>query len=166
MLVRSRLPSKPHRPLPHRPSSGRAGTQRPGAALIEMAFVLTIFLMLLFGIMEYCRFLFYRQLVTNAAREGARYAVVNTDEAALEATTKAKVTAYMAGMDKNMKNFKCLVYKADAAGNNTGAPDTAAFGEHICVEISLDYDPILPAFLFMGNTIKIQTKSLMYSEAN
>lgn len=152
MIVREQLP-------------GRTPCRR-GAVLVEMAFVMLVFLLLLFGIMEYCRFTFYRQLVTNASREGARYAVVNSQDNTVVADTKAWVTKFMANMDKKMKNFTCDVYKSDSAGKNIGAADTAGFGEYICVDISLDYDPILPAFMFLNNTIKIDVKSLMYSEAN
>lgn len=139
---------------------------RSGATLVEMAFVVLIFLMFLFGVLEYCRFLFTRQLVTNAAREGARYAVVNTNETTVEATTKAKVQTMMSGMDKNMKNYSCLVYKADASGNYSGPAQDAGFGEYIAVEVSCDFEPILPSFLYMNKTLKVRSKSVMYSEAN
>jgi Flp pilus assembly protein TadG len=139
---------------------------RRGAALIEMAFVVVIFLMLLFGIMEYCRFLFVRQLIVNAAQNSARYGVVNTTDTTVESDTKARATQLMAGMDGKVKSFTVQVYKADAAGNKVGTAAEAAFGEYLAVQINCDYDPILPSFLFMKNTMPLQTKALMYSEAN
>ncbi|MFO0970473.1 MAG: TadE/TadG family type IV pilus assembly protein [Gemmataceae bacterium] len=140
--------------------------RRQGAALVEMAFVALVFLMLLFGILEYCRFLFFKQIMDNAAREGARYAVVNTASSTVTADTLARVSTVMAGMDKNLKNYSAQVYAADAAGTNLGTPDTAAFGTYIAVELSADYSPILPSFLLMNSTIKLSSKALMYSEAN
>jgi Flp pilus assembly protein TadG len=54
-------------------------TNRPerGAALVEFAFVVPLFLLLLFGIME-AGWMFSQQVeMTNATREGARLAVVD-----------------------------------------------------------------------------------------
>jgi len=52
--------------------------QRPGATAVEAALVLTITFLFIFGVFEYCRFLFFLEVAENAAREGARYATVNT----------------------------------------------------------------------------------------
>ncbi len=53
--------------------------RRPGAgqALVEFAFVAPLFFLLLFGIIEAGRFIFYYEILNNATREGARYAIVN-----------------------------------------------------------------------------------------
>lgn len=142
------------------------GWQRPAAALVEMAAVVVIFLMFLFGIMEYCRFLFVRQLVVNAAREGARYAVVNITDATIVTDATSRVQQYMGGMDKKVRNFTIQVFEADTSGNYKDAAGNAQFGEYVAVQIDCDYDPILPTLLFMGNTIHIQSKALMCSEAN
>ncbi len=51
-----------------------------GQAMLEFALVLPIFLLILFGILEF-GWLFYNQLaLNNICREGARYAVVSTAE--------------------------------------------------------------------------------------
>jgi Flp pilus assembly protein TadG len=46
-----------------------------GTAIVEAAIIITIFFMFLFGIFEAGRFLNTQQVLTNAAREGARFAV-------------------------------------------------------------------------------------------
>jgi Flp pilus assembly protein TadG len=48
-----------------------------GQALVEFAFVAPVFFLLLFGIIEAGRFIFYYEVLNNATREGARYAIVN-----------------------------------------------------------------------------------------
>jgi Flp pilus assembly protein TadG len=50
---------------------------RCGQALVEFALVAPIFFLLLFAIIEGGRFILYYQALNNAAREGARYAIVH-----------------------------------------------------------------------------------------
>ena len=60
--------------------SGRArgnGRRARGQALVEFALVAPLFFLLLFGIIEAGRFIFYYEMLNNATREGARYAIVN-----------------------------------------------------------------------------------------
>ena len=45
--------------------------------MVEFALVAPIFFLLLFGIIEVGRFIFYYETLNNATREGARYAIVN-----------------------------------------------------------------------------------------
>lgn len=59
--------------------------RRRGTAMVEMALVLPVFLMLVLGIIEFGRALTVMNLVTNAAREGARMAVI-------DGTTNSDVT--------------------------------------------------------------------------
>ena len=51
-----------------------------GQALVEFAFVAPIFLLMLFAIIDFGRYVYYVQILNNAAREGARYAIVNGSE--------------------------------------------------------------------------------------
>jgi hypothetical protein len=48
-----------------------------GQSLAEFALVAPLFFLLLFGIIEAGRFIFYYETLNNATREGARYAIVN-----------------------------------------------------------------------------------------
>jgi Flp pilus assembly protein TadG len=51
--------------------------RRSGQALVEFAFVIPIFLFLLYSIIEFGRYVYTVQILNNAAREGARYAIVH-----------------------------------------------------------------------------------------
>jgi Flp pilus assembly protein TadG len=139
--------------------------RRRGAYVVELAFVVMILIMVLFGVFEYGRFIFIRQVVTNAAREGARYAVVNTLDTTIEADTKAAVKKRMAGVDATVKKYDCQVYEADSTGKNIGPAANAGFGSYVAVQIDCDYEPVLPSLLFLNQSIHISTKALMYSEA-
>ncbi len=48
-----------------------------GQALAEFALIAPLFFLLLFGTIEAGRFIFYYEILSNATREGARYAIVN-----------------------------------------------------------------------------------------
>jgi Flp pilus assembly protein TadG len=55
----------------------RRGPRRDGQALVEFALVAPIFFLLLFGVIEGGRFILYYETLSNATREGARYAIVH-----------------------------------------------------------------------------------------
>jgi len=47
-----------------------------GATAVEFAIVLSLLITLIFGIIEFSLFIFNRQVITNAAREGARAGII------------------------------------------------------------------------------------------
>jgi Flp pilus assembly protein TadG len=74
-------------------------TSERGVTIVESAIILTMFFALLFGIIEAGRFLNMRQVLTNAAREGARFAVAptsGTNNLPAEAEIQAKVDSFLA----------------------------------------------------------------------
>jgi Flp pilus assembly protein TadG len=48
-----------------------------GQAMVEFALVAPLFFFLLFAIIDFGRYVYYVQILNNAAREGARYAIVH-----------------------------------------------------------------------------------------
>ncbi len=75
----------------------RPAAARRGSTLTEAALVLPLFLMFLFGVFEYGRYILVLQVSTNAAREGARWAVVHANDqrtADARFTPPADYTAY------------------------------------------------------------------------
>jgi Flp pilus assembly protein TadG len=89
--------------------------------LVESLLVMGVFLLLLFGIFEYCRFLLVLHVTNNAARDGARYAAVrvNTD-ASQVATVQQQIIDYttnrMGHVQKNINGYQVAVYAVDQAG--------------------------------------------------
>jgi hypothetical protein len=58
--------------------SRRSGTRSlAGQALVEFALVAPIFFLVLFSIIEFGRYVYNVEILNNAAREGARYAIVH-----------------------------------------------------------------------------------------
>ena len=62
-----------------RPSTANVVTDKKLSAVI----VAPMFFLLLFGIIEVGRFIFYYEVLSNATREGARYAIVNGSSSCL-----------------------------------------------------------------------------------
>lgn len=62
---------------------GRLRKTEAGQALVEFTLILPIFLLLLFAIVDFGRGFYTWLLVTNAAREGARVAAVQSDSATI-----------------------------------------------------------------------------------
>jgi Flp pilus assembly protein TadG len=67
--------------------------QEDGAAMVEMAIVLPIFLLLVWGVIDFGRLLFTANSMATAVREGARQAAVMADPVASQAVVKARVEA-------------------------------------------------------------------------
>lgn len=159
--------------------------RRSGATSVEVAIVLSVFLLFLFGIFEYCRYLMVIQVTTNAARDGARYAVVNMGKGADFASNsfsdglntypsiKAYTTSKMAGLNGMIDSYTVDVFACDSASLNqtipkivpkVGAWNAAQFGERIAVRIQGNYTTVLPNFLMMGAVIPIDVIITMGSE--
>jgi hypothetical protein len=155
-----------------RRSSGSIQRERRGAVTVEAALVLPICLIFLFGIFEYGRYVMFVQILTNASREAARYAVTHVDPVIIGGTTygdalsdvEAKVNRALAG--HQLKNQTIQVFRSDSLGNNLGSWSSVQPGEHLCVRINGDYSVILPTFLFMPNSIPVQIQTVVRSESS
>src|SRR5204863_5230160 len=110
---------------------------RRGATAVETAAVISVALLFIFGIVEYARLVYFFHVADNAAREGARYAVVHTGDGTSTAQVQAVVTAAMSGQQASLNSgtFVVSVYSADpstgtaiANASWTDAPFSGAIG--------------------------------------
>ena len=67
----------------------KSNTNERGAAAVELALILPLLLLILFGIMEFGRAYNVQVSLTQAAREGARYAAVHYQEGGLNVSGAA-----------------------------------------------------------------------------
>jgi hypothetical protein len=162
--------------------------------VVETALVLGVFMVLLFGLFEYCRFLFVLHLTDNAARDGARYAAVRVNCPADQVVpTRAAVVQYttdrMGGAQKQIAGFDVAVYPCDPVGlaqtppvirskpNGSGAyPDpfnraagdpawnAVSFPDRVAVTIKGQYKPITPVLLLMPDAIDVYVTAVVGSE--
>ncbi len=120
--------------------------------------------MLLFGLFDYGRVLMFRQLLANAAREGARFATVNTNSASTS-DVQTCVTNYLAG--QQLTNLTISVYEANpTTGANIGAWTNAALTNCIAVEITGTYSCMTPTFSMLPANLPMSAKAVVYSEGN
>jgi hypothetical protein len=101
-----------------------------GAAAVEFALVLPLFLVLMFGVLEFGLLMYAKGIITQGSREGARYGVVYN----LTPKTRADIQAYVQS------------YLQDAGF--TGATVTVTLGDPLSVEVNYPYQFLaLPAFI-------------------
>jgi Flp pilus assembly protein TadG len=149
--------------------SVRRYRRRRGATSVEIAIVLLPFLLFVFAIFEFGRFVMVRNLVENAAREGCRLAAVNTDvndnsNNQSTAAIQGQVEAMLGGQE--LSNQQIQVYPTDADGQKiSGEWASATYQQGIAVEITGDYSPMLIGWV-LGANVPIQCKAVMDSEGN
>ena len=123
----------------HRP---RRGTRRRGQALVEFALVIPLFLLLLVSIFDLGRAVFAWNTLSNAAREGARIAIVNQYKPSIVARAKQSTAI----VELNDPSVTVDFYQVNA----DGTPDTSAqcaliaVGCLAVVSFEATYQPITP----------------------
>ncbi|HEV2968401.1 MAG TPA: TadE/TadG family type IV pilus assembly protein [Pirellulales bacterium] len=112
---------------------------RRGAAAVEFALVAPVFFILLFGLIEYGRAVMVQQILTNAAREGGRVAILTT---ATSTSVKSAVTTY-------------LTNAGISGATPTVSPDpaTATSGQTITVQVTVPFTSVswLPTPQWLGS---------------
>jgi Flp pilus assembly protein TadG len=124
-----------------------------GAAAVEFALVLPILILLLFGIIEFARAWNVRQTLTDAAREGARVAVVNNQivpagTLVTRVDSVVQAAARRAGLDLTR-----LQVTMDGISNGDVAAE---------VRLEYEYTPLLG--LVLAGPITMRTASVMRNE--
>jgi Flp pilus assembly protein TadG len=144
--------------------SSRPDRPRRGTTITESAIVMGIFLTFLLAVFEYGRFIMMRNLLDNAAREGARQATITTSTGTTSQITTT-VTNWLLNTNTPLTNINIQVYKIDpSTGANLGSWNSASFGQAIAVDVTADYNPMLPTFGFLQNPTHLRTRSVMRSE--
>lgn len=127
-------------------------TDRRGAAVVEFAVVAPVFIMLVFGMIEYGRMVMVQQLLTNAAREGARVGVL---DGATTASVQTSVTSYLTN--------------ASVSGSTVtvspNPPSSAGYGEPVTVTVTVPFNQVswIPSPMYLGGKT-LQASSVMRRE--
>jgi hypothetical protein len=98
-----------------------------GQALTEFALVVPFFLLVIYGIIEFGRYVYTVEVLNNAAREGARYAIVHGAEAG---TSSGPMLGTEVSDDPPGENVKDAVRKYAV-----GVLDTITFPAQTCPSV-------------------------------
>ena len=150
-------------------------SDRRGATVVETAFVLLIPLTLTLAIYDYGRYFMLSQLVNNAAREGARQAVANTNtqNTAMIQNTVVQYLANQNFKDSSGNAFSAsdvVVLQVYPATRMATSPDSnwydAPFESAIMVQVNAKFTSLFPKFGLLPTTVNLHGTAVMLSEAN
>jgi Flp pilus assembly protein TadG len=130
-----------------------------GAVALEFALLLPVFLVLLFGTIEFGRMMYGREIVTNAAREGARAGIV----ARAPVTTKPSAGAITAIAN----NYLTGTGISPASVTFTPVGAMQAYPAALTVNVQYQYTfliPYIPAVVGIPNPLIINTQVVMIHE--
>lgn len=117
-------------------------SRRPGSAAVEMAVVSPVLVLLLLGLWEYGRMVEARQLLDNAAREGARYASGGNLTAA---QVEGIVQSYLSNAGVNTTGMTVTVYNITLnptpnVGDPSDNPSAANQMDRLRVTVTLPFN--------------------------
>ena len=120
-------------------------------AAVEFALVVPIFLLLVFGIIEFGRVMMVQQVLVNASREGARRAVL---ESATPSAVVNTVSDYLKAASVDVSESGISV---------TPDPSSVTNNESITVSVTVPFSRVswMPPFIYNGN---LEASTTMRSE--
>ena len=132
-----------------------------GGAMIEFALVLPVFIILVFGIIEFSILFYNKAVITNASREGARYGII---ERVPTYATSSQIIAYT----KERCEDQLITFGASAAEPvvtatpSANPPDT---GDLLTVEVSYLYTYlVMSSLLNINQTVNLSATTVMAYE--
>jgi hypothetical protein len=140
--------------------------QSRGQALVEFAFVAPLFFLLLFGIIEAGRFIFYYEVLNNATREGARYAIVNGANSITSCDLGGPTgppAPDTTSCDPTGEDVRQAVRNAAIGTLGTGVTVTPTWfenngrGEKVTVEASYTYSSLIPLVPLPNITVRAES---------
>lgn len=143
----SRNVSRKRRGATVRNASGRARPRkRRGAAAVEFAIVAPVFLLMIFGLIEFGRLVMVQQVITNASREGARAGVL---DGATTANVQEVVEDYL----------ETAAISGATIDVTPTPPSSAGFGQPVTVNVSVAFDNVswMPSPFFLKDATLTST---------
>jgi Flp pilus assembly protein TadG len=124
-----------------------------GAAAVEFAILLPVLMLILFGTIEFGLIMYFREVITNASREGARSGIVQNTVKPTAGEIQTVVTNFLTGtgLDPNAVTI-------NIAGAGLTAPNT------LTVTVTYPYNFFVPGILGLGNTLALTGQTVMRHE--
>jgi hypothetical protein len=155
-----------------------------GAAAVEFAIVLPLLVVLVFGMIEFGILYYNQQVITNASREGARAGIVGDCNKRLDDTQiRQIVTDYCSiflcpcptPIDPNKKCWckRLITFNTtnnppvtDVEPTSRGCGSGIGVGHDLTVNVTYDYDFLLPSLLGFGPTKTLGAQTVMNMESD
>ncbi len=152
-----------------------------GASAVEMAVLVPLLVLLLFGLVEFGLLLYNQQVITNASREGARAAIVGHCAGGTETSirkTDAEIAQIVTDycIDPNDPTKRRLITFAEV--NNppvtTVSPSPSdctpggaglTVGDDVTVAVQYTYTFLVPSLLGFGATKQMEARTVMKMES-
>jgi Flp pilus assembly protein TadG len=137
-------------PNPNSRSPRRRRARGRGQALTEFALVIPIFLLVLSGILDFGFMLYSRMTVINAAREGARAAVMAPVKSTIPTVVQGRVVSAATGSGLTMANLTVSTACDRSSGtctfttNTPAQPADAKAGDSVKVTVDYSYTSFFP----------------------
>jgi Flp pilus assembly protein TadG len=133
----------------------RCRRNRQGAAVVEFAIVAPLFFMLVFGMIEFGRAIMVKQIITNASREGARCAVLDSTTPTAS-SVNSLVTTYL--QNAGITGATITI--------NPAEPTTAGYGAPVTVTVQIPFSRVswLPAPWFLTGSTNLKASTVMRRE--
>ncbi len=131
---------------------GPGGTR--GGATVELALALPIFLLLIFGLVEFGLVLYVKGMITAASREGARYGAVYSLPPRSQSDIEAHVQIYLHGLGLN------------GAGVTATPPSGGVSEAPVSVRVSYPYHFLVLSHLIphWAGTLNLSAETVMLLE--
>lgn len=129
---------------------------RRGAAVVEMAMVLPIFVMIVLGIVEFGRAMMVGQMVTNAAREATRLAIVDGSS---NTSVSTWVTTFLnESLGVNASDVTVAITVDPAPGNEDPLDliESAQTRDLVTIQVEVPFDKVsyIPGDYLTGKKLK------------
>lgn len=136
---------------------------RRGAVAVEMAAVASVFLLILFSIFEYGRYVMVENVLVNAVREGSRYAMVHCQDATVQTDIQTVIKQRMAGLDAQLSGFTVTAYPT----NNQAAPLSSTYPDDpITVKATGTFKALFPLLPYVPSSFTMASSCTMTCEGN
>ncbi|MGL4512879.1 MAG: TadE/TadG family type IV pilus assembly protein [Lacipirellulaceae bacterium] len=125
---------------------------RCGASAVEFAIVAPVFFLVVLGIIEFGRMVMVQQVITNAAREGARVAVLDS---ATTARVRTRVNSYLSAA--RLRGATITV--------TPSPPTTAGFDQPVTVRVEIPFSAVSALSRpFMSAATRLNATAIMRRE--
>ena len=123
--------------------------KQDGAAAVEFAVILPLFLLIVFGIVEWSLYLFNDHIITDASRRGARRGIVQASPKIAESEIRATVLNYTGD--------HLVTFGAQNTPSVTVPAICATFGDNLEVNVTYNYQFLLLPALTVGKVSPTKT---------